>query len=169
MRVLAASLTPWQTHQLRQAAQVGRRHIKVKELCHKLDMPRSDVLHWLRTHESTAPLDAAVRPKELGHNSWGKPLPVQQSAQQAPLPPQPFASEAAPQKSTRTDSADGEQLQGPEAAGRARPRLTRQAIKTLDAVLALEAWPSKEVLSEISLVHNVPRQEVLNYVKMQRN
>ena len=67
------------------------------------------------------------------------------------------------------ERASGERSQdGSSAAAHMRPRLTRQAVKTLDAVLALEPWPSRAVLDEICLVHKVPRQEVLKYVKLQR-
>lgn len=182
-------LQTWQLQKLQAAAATGRRKIKVNELANELQLPRPEVLNFLKSYSpnktSTSPDRAAtpvadtrsldVQPAETRAVPTQEPLASimsdwesdddQQHQAAEPVQQQPQAPAAAQPKSQNkskpTRPFAERQRQGSDYEAK---RMGRAAEATLERLYEESRRPSDEMLQGFLELHKgVPRRKVIDW------
>ncbi|KAL3145365.1 hypothetical protein ABBQ38_001619 [Trebouxia sp. C0009 RCD-2024] len=185
-------LQPWQSQKLEEAAAVGRRKVKVNDLAHAVQLPRPEVLAFLKSYvPPTGPSDRNSAPAVEGRSTDAQPAaghaqplapPSTQAAwegadadqeQQSADPnhQQPRAQPSSPPQPKRMKSKPtvpfADRLrQGSDYEAK---RLGRAVEATLERLYEESRRPSDEMLQGFFELHKgVPRRKVIDWFGQRR-
>ncbi|KAK9842471.1 hypothetical protein WJX81_001591 [Elliptochloris bilobata] len=165
------NLELWQLEKLAAAFAAGRKNVKIIEVAIEAELPRTDVLDWLRRMEKA--------PGEVQTRVLATRLEALRAAEQCALilgerrqaaDPAPPAQQGEPEERWRIAKGDPYvDRTAPWKANYGRKRLSRAAEATLNRVFEQARFPDDAVIDSIWDLHRIPRRRAMEWFAARRD